>query len=216
MNIISRPSGPSFDLTPEGQQRLAREHEAELSDCYVYHWFDLPDGRTIPGVYDLRKDWRSYLGNVDFKDRRVLEVGPASGFLTFKMEQDGANVVAFDVAPSVSPDVMPTPGLDLEAIRQRFARDTKSVRSAWWHFHRAFGSNARAVYGNVYDLPKDIGTFDVSVMGAILLHLANPFAALTRVAQLTTKTMIITDLYLARLWSPFGGALQVRRLLARV
>jgi hypothetical protein len=56
-------------------------------------------------------------------------------------------------------------------------------------------------------MPKDIGTFDVSVMGAILLHLANPFAALTQIARLTNKTMIITDLYLARLWSPFGGAL---------
>jgi hypothetical protein len=204
---MSKPIGFSFDLTPEGQKRLAQEHEGAPEDCYVYHWFDLPDGRTIPGIYDLRKNWRGYLGNVDFKGQHVLEVGPASGFLTFKMEQDGADVVAFDVAPGVSPDVMPTPGLDLEEVRQQFARDTKSVRAAWWHFHREFGSKSKAIYGDIYNISKDIGTFDLSVMGAILLHLANPFAALTQVANLTKKTMIVTDLYLARLWSPFGGAL---------
>jgi hypothetical protein len=45
----------SFDLSPEGQNRLAQEHEVLLEDCYVYHWFDLPDGRTIPDTYDLQK-----------------------------------------------------------------------------------------------------------------------------------------------------------------
>ena len=77
----------SLDLTPDGQNRLAKEHEVgTLEDWFVYHWFDLSDGRTVPGIYDLRKNWRAYLGNVDLKGRRVLEVGPASGFLTFKME----------------------------------------------------------------------------------------------------------------------------------
>ena len=77
---MSKPIGFSFDLTPEGQNRLAQEHEGALEDCYVYHWFDLPDGRTIPGIYDLRKNWRGYLGNVGFKGQHVLEIGPASGF----------------------------------------------------------------------------------------------------------------------------------------
>jgi hypothetical protein len=207
MNVVSIPAWSSFDLTDGGQARLAKEHEARgLEDCYVYHWFDLPDGRTIPGIYDLRKNWRAYLGNVDLSGRRVLEVGPASGFLTFKMEQDGADVVAFDVAPGASPDVMPTPGLDLDDVRRQFARDTKSVRTAWWYFHGEFGSRSRAIYGNIYEMPKDIGTFDVSVMGAILLHLANPFAALTQVAKLTNRTLIISDLYLRRMWSPFRRA----------
>jgi hypothetical protein len=208
MNVANKLVMPvSADLTRAGQARIAEDYAGtKLEDCFVYHWFDLPDGRTVPGIYDLRKNWRSYLGNVDFKGQRVLEVGPASGFLTFKMEQNGSDVVAFDVAPGVSPDVMPTPGLDIENVRQQFARDTKSVRAAWWYFHREFSSNSKAVYGNIYEMPKDIGSFDVSVVGAILLHLANPFAALTQIARLTKKTMIISDLYLHRMWSPFGGA----------
>jgi hypothetical protein len=174
-----------------------------LDECFVYHWFDTPDGKTIPGVWDLRKNWRKYLGNPDLKGKSVLEIGPASGFLTFKMENEGANVVCFDVAPNISPDVMPTPGLDHEAIRKQFARDTHSVRAAWWYFHKIFKSRATAVYGNIYEMPADIGTFDVTVIGAVLLHLANPFAALTAAARLTKKTIIITDLYDKRL---DGGA----------
>jgi predicted nicotinamide N-methyase len=35
-----------------------------------------------------------YLGNFDFVGKRVLDVGAASGFLTFEMEKRGAEVVA--------------------------------------------------------------------------------------------------------------------------
>ena len=190
MNVVTIPASSSFDLTDEGQARLAGEHEVRgLEDCYVYHWFDMPDGRAVPGIYDLRTGWREYLGRADFSGRRVLEIGPASGFLTFKMEQAGAEVVAFDVAPGVTPDIMPCE--DQAAVERQFAINTRSVRAAWWYFHREFRSRSKAIYGDVYRMPKDIGTFDTSVMGAILLHLANPFAALTEIARLTTETMIV-------------------------
>jgi SAM-dependent methyltransferase len=205
MNVVSIPARSSFDLTDEGQARLAKEHEARgLEDCYVYHWFDLPDGRTVPGIYDLRLGWRKYLGNVDFSGRRVLEVGPASGFLTFKMEAAGADVVTFDVAPGVSPDIMPCK--NHAAVERLFAINARSVRAAWWYFHREFSSKSRAIYGDIYHMPQDIGTFDTSVIGSVLLHLANPLAALTEIARLTTETMIVSDLYLRRMWNPFGAA----------
>jgi hypothetical protein len=194
----------SIELTPAGQERLAKEYEGvRIEDCFVYHWFNMPDGETIPGVWDLRHHWREYLGSRAFQGERVLEVGPASGFLTFNMEQEGADVVCFDVAPGVSPDVMPMPKADLEATRSQFALDTKTVRSAWWYFHRLFRSKAKALYGNIYEIPEDIGTFDVSVIGAVLLHLANPFAALTQICRRTERTIIISDMYDKRL---DGGA----------
>ncbi len=203
MNIRTAPR--SHVLTVEGQREIAKQYEnTRLEDCFVYHWFDMPDGKTIPGVWDLRKGWQSYLGgNSLFKNSRVLEVGPASGFLTFKMEQEGADVVCFDVAPGVSPDVMPLPQSDLDETRKQFAIGAHTVRTAWWYFHRVFESKSRAIYGDIYKMPNDIGRFDVSVIGAVLLHLANPFAALTEVCRLTERTIIISDLYDARL---DGGA----------
>ena len=64
---------------------------------------------------------------------------------------------------------------------------------AWWYLHRTLGSSAKFVQGNIYDMPADLGTFDVTVVGAILLHLREPWGALSQAAQRTTETMIVTE-----------------------
>jgi hypothetical protein len=188
------------ELSPEGQARLSREYEsATLAECFVYHWFDLPDGSVISGVWDLRKRWHAYLGNYDFAGKTVFEVGPASGFLTFKMEGLGADVTCFDIAPGTSPDVMPLPGVDHYKTQREFAENHHSIRAAWWYFHRLFASRSKATYGNIYQIPEELGTYDVSVVGAVLLHLATPFAALTQIARRTKNTIIISDRYFPHL-----------------
>ena len=47
--------------------------------------------------------------------------------------------------------------------------------------------------GNIYNLPADLGTFDVSVFGAILLHLRDPWTAIAEAARRTSQTIVITD-----------------------
>lgn len=58
---------------------------------------DIPGYGGVEGEWDLRKGVKEYLGNVDFKGKRVLEIGTASGFLCFYMEGQGAEVVAYDL-----------------------------------------------------------------------------------------------------------------------
>jgi hypothetical protein len=67
------------------------------------------------------------------------------------------------------------------------------VQNSWWYLHAAYGSSARMVYGNIYDLPADLGEFDVSVFAAILLHLRNPVAALEQAARRTRDTIVVTE-----------------------
>jgi len=38
------------------------------------------------------------LGNIEFNGKSVLELGPASGYLTFYMEQKGADVTSIDLS----------------------------------------------------------------------------------------------------------------------
>jgi O-methyltransferase len=64
---------------------------------------------------------------------------------------------------------------------------------AWWYLHRAYGSSAKFVQGDIYDMPSDLGTFDVALVGAILLHLREPWGALSEAARRTTRTMIVTE-----------------------
>ena len=69
-----------------------------LEDAFFYHSMDLPESGFVDGLVDLRPYVDEYLGNVDFAGRRVLEIGPASGYLTFHMEGQGAEVVALEIA----------------------------------------------------------------------------------------------------------------------
>lgn len=66
-----------------------------IEECWFYHSMDLPEIGTVQGGWDLRGRNDDYLGSVEVSDKRVLDVGTASGFLTFEMEKKGAQVVSF-------------------------------------------------------------------------------------------------------------------------
>ena len=66
------------------EQIFATSRKVEdVADCYFYHTMELPSRGVIEGRdWDLLGRVDEYLGNVDFAGQRVLEIGPASGFLT--------------------------------------------------------------------------------------------------------------------------------------
>ena len=165
----------------------------ELDDCFFYHATELSNGLVIPGPWDLRGREHLYLGGADISGERVLELGPASGALTFFMEDEGAEVVSFDVGFDACADILPMPGID-PLIQKHAQMDNFSrVQNSWWLQHRDRKSMAKIAYGNIYALPGDFGMFDTSVFGAILLHLRDPFAALQEAAQRTRRRIIVTE-----------------------
>ena len=68
-----------------------------LSDCFFYHTMELPGIGVVEGQWDLRGRLDDYLGGVPLVGRRVLDVGSASGFLSFEMEKK---------APKLSPSML--------------------------------------------------------------------------------------------------------------
>jgi hypothetical protein len=58
------------------------------------------------------------------------------------------------------------------------------------------------VYGNIYDLPQDLGAFEDAFFGSILLHLRDPFLAMEQASRRTTKRMIVTELLYSDLDDP--------------
>jgi O-methyltransferase len=188
--------GGAFEgqLDDEFQKRLADEHaNVALEQCDFYHTMVWPDGSVQPGVWDLRGRERSYLGWVDVAGRRVLEVGPATGYLSFHMEKMGADVVCFDLPPATPPDVIPQEGHDLDAHRRLGVEYMERVRNSWWYSRRRLGARCRPVYGDIYRLPSDLRRFDVATLSSVLMHLSNPFAALRQAAILTDKAVIVTE-----------------------
>jgi hypothetical protein len=163
-----------------------------LEDCYFYHTMDIPNYGTVRGDWDLRGREKTYLGNVDVRGKRVLEIGPASGHLCFSMERMGAEVAAYDLSDEEEWDLVPYAG-QVEDERAKRKDQIRRLNNGYWFAHRAFASRARVAYGAVYGIPHDIGQFDICTLGSILLHLRDPFLALERVTAHVRETAIVTD-----------------------
>jgi O-methyltransferase len=176
VGLVSRPDQyPSFD------------------QCDFYHVMSLEDV-TTRGQWDLRGTVDEYLGHFSFAGKRVLEIGPASGFLTFEMEKRGAEVLAIEVTDEPGWDYVPYPA---EALRHRFearAGHMARIKNSFWYGHRATGSRARVYYGDVYQLPPELGHFDVAVTAAVLLHCRWPLQVIEQCVA-KSDAIIIVDLF---------------------
>ena len=63
-----------------------------IEECNFYHSTDIPGLGLVEGQWDLREGFDEYLGGYDFAGKRVLEIGPATGFLTFRIEKTAHQV----------------------------------------------------------------------------------------------------------------------------
>ncbi len=167
---------------------------ASVTDCFFYHTMDIPGHGHAEGLFDLRAGVRPYLGMVNVANKRVLEVGTASGFLCFHMEREGAEVVAYDLSPDYAWDVVPFAGRPPDRPLEERKRRIQQINNAYWLCHRAYESRARVVYGTVYGIPELIGPVDIATFGCVLLHLRDPFLALQSALRLTRETVIVTEL----------------------
>src|SRR6266853_5472236 len=146
-----------------------------IADCYFYHTMELPGHGVMEGRdWDLRGGVDDYLGKVAFAGERVLEIGPASGFLTFEMEKRGADVVSVEVTEDHGWDFVPYPAARLEEVFGPRRIVMQQLKNSYWFSHAAHHSRAKVYYGNVYNLPTALGKFDISVMAPVLLHCRDP------------------------------------------
>jgi len=179
--------------------------DPSLDECTFYHTMEFPCGEVVPGAWDLRGRERIYLGYVNFAGQRVLELGTATGYLGFHIETQSAEVVSFDLPVRTAWDIVPLPTIVLSKRSFEAARLTEKLHKSWWYSHAKLKSKNKAVYGDIYDLPDDLGDFDIATLSCILLHLRDPFAALQQAARRTEKAIIVTD----GVWTP----LEMKRAL---
>ncbi|HXP28740.1 MAG TPA: class I SAM-dependent methyltransferase [Solirubrobacteraceae bacterium] len=149
---------------------------------------------TAGGKFDLRGTEPDYLGHVELDGRRVLEIGPASGFLTFYMEGRGADVVAVELGAETDWDIVPHAQLDLTAIRDERREVMRQLRNGFWWAHEQTRSRAKVHYGNVYALPDELGSFDVALMASVLRHTRDPLRILEGCAR-HAQQLVITEMY---------------------
>jgi hypothetical protein len=112
------------------------------------------------------------------------------------MEQQGAEVVALDLSPDIartSWDVLFGPEDNVTEIKRVMSTGIRGLNNGFWYAHEHLDSKARLLHGTAYDVPTEIGRFDVVTLGAILQHLRDPLGALENAISFTDQSIIITD-----------------------
>ena len=167
-----------------------------LEDCYFYHTMDVPGFGLVRGHWDLRGRFEDYVGGVGVAGKSVLDVGAATGFLSFEAERLGASrVVSFDMGDVRQQAFVPFKDKlyyrDYESWVYYHTRTVEKWKNAYWLCHRRLGSRAEVYYGDIYALPAELGQFDVAIVGAVLEHLSDQVTALGSIARLTRERMVL-------------------------
>jgi tRNA (mo5U34)-methyltransferase len=160
----------------------------EVDALTWYHTVDLGDGRTTPGIYDIRPYLRAYGLPRNLSGKTVLDVGAASGFFSFELESRGAAVTATDLPAWAAHDFGPLFQPELTG------RNAEQYLHAPFELaHRLRGSGVQRRLLNIYDLsPDNVGTFDLVFCGSVLVHLTDPVRALWRLRSVTRGAAIIS------------------------
>ena len=153
--------------------------EAVRENPLWYHTMELRPGIVTPGWFDVRSTV-DHLPWPEVSGKRCLDIGTYDGFLAFELERRGAaEVVATDIAGHE--------GWDWPAATRakgpEYLASVAGIKGRGFEVaHRALRSSVTKRVISIYDLsPETVGTFDVVVMGALLLHLRDPVRALEAV-----------------------------------
>jgi hypothetical protein len=125
-----------------------KKNKIKFKDCLFYHVQDLPNlPKPTEGIYDLRNNVNEYLGNVDFKKKSVIELGPASGFLSFFMENQGAKVTSVDLSIKDDLwDVVPNCRIDHKKYASdHMKKNIIKVQNSFWYSHKILNSNVKVI-----------------------------------------------------------------------
>ena len=167
-----------------------------LEDCFFYHAMELPGFGLVPAHWDLRGRFDDYVGGVDVAGKSVLDIGTATGFLSFESEKRGAaRVLSFDQSDGAAQTFLPFKDKLYYRDRARWAEayraEIERWKNAYWLSHRLLESKAEVFYGDIYDLPAELGEFDIALVGSVLEHLSDPITALASIARLTKERMVV-------------------------
>jgi tRNA (mo5U34)-methyltransferase len=155
--------------------------QAQLDEVLWYHTIAVVPGALTRGWWDLRHAL-PLLPFPEIVGRRCLDVGTWDGFYAYELEARGAaEVVAVDLPDLREIDWPPEVRAHPEANPTLF--ETTQPRPAGFELVKAIrGSGVEWRGCNIYDLHPDVvGTFDLVVVGSLLVHLRDPVRALDAV-----------------------------------
>jgi len=166
-----------------------------FEECYWYATMDIPGHGVVEGEWDLN-NFDQYIGGVDVGGRTLLDVGCASGYLSFEAERRGARVTSFDMASISQAFYLPFACNPYFQDRDEWDKQVECgltmLKNSYWYAHRHFNSRNKVVYGDIFRLDRVLPEpVEVSIAGAIMEHLNDQISAIGSIARVTKKTIIL-------------------------
>lgn len=183
-------------MSSTGLKFAAPRRVESLEECFFYHTIELPGFGLVHGQWDLRGRFEEYVGGVEVAGKSVLDVGTATGFLSFEAEQRGASrVVSFDMSDVRQQSLLPFKDKlyfqDHERWAELYGAEMERWKNAYWLSHRLLDSRAEVFYGSVYEVPPELGQFDVVIVGSVLEHLNDQISALASISRVAKETIVV-------------------------
>jgi SAM-dependent methyltransferase len=91
-------------------------------------------------------------------------------------------------------DLVPRGGVDLTQ-NEAFSTLVQRVRNSLWYLHNVYESKVELYEADAYNLPQSLGSFDVGVLAAVLLHCSSPARMIASIAGLGVKELIVSEPY---------------------
>ena len=131
-----------------------------------YHWeqqIKLPNGEITSGRW--LPCFEEYgLTEIEFKNKKVLDVGCLNGQYSFYVEQMGGHVTSIDITES-----------------KRTHHFQGNSCDSYLYAHKQFKSKAKYLFPySVYDIEK-LGRFDIVLFLGVFYHLAHPLLAIEKI-----------------------------------
>jgi hypothetical protein len=179
------------------------------AECRWYHTFDVPGGDVIRGHWDYRHNVDDFFGGYDLRGKSVIEIGPASGYLTVAMEKRGASVVSVDTPLEEVWEAVPRVDIDVNKWLELRRVAQPELRRSWWYAQSLNNCSAKAVYCGIADLRSvaNLLHFDTCLIAGVLQHVRYP------VDMLWVASRIADEIIVAERWLP--GMEQDKRPIAR-
>lgn len=175
--------------------------EKHLASEHFYHSFEFTNECVVRGDWDIAKSIQAYKFPVDLIGKRVLDIGPGSGFFSFYFESLGASVTALESHGYGDFDVYGD-------FRYRGSENRPPdrfngadpiwfgpVSSGFWKIFDAIESKVSWKNGKIYDVAPSLtgDEFDLVFVGSLLMHLRDPIGAL-RAARSVCRDLLITTI----------------------
>lgn len=172
----------------------------EKEDCDFNHCLEFEDGEKNTGSWDMTHCMNEYLGCLDFKGKRVIDIGAGCGYPSFYMEQKGAEVVSHEIPDGSYWDQKIFPNYN----KIRKSSTSRSI-NAYWYNHQKFNSKNKLFLHNTYEqLPEELGEFDIAVFAMVISHMRDPMLSLMNVLYKTRERVVIVNPFSDETKGPFA------------